>query len=93
VTTVLAFTDRIKELFLNIIDEKNGVVSGDRTREVETPPPVATRNGNQRTPLPRVHSVTPASVAALLVSGKADRLWMVSQEHTWNAEQTHSNMG
>jgi hypothetical protein len=93
VTTMQAFADRIKDLFLDIFDEKNGVVSGGRTRKVETPPPMATRNGNLRTPLPRVHTVTPASVAALLVSGKADRLWMVSQEHTWNADHTHSNMG
>lgn len=92
-TTKLPFIDRIKMLSRDIINGKNAALTRPLSYEVEILPS-RMQKGSQQSPLSSVHAVEPgATVAALLVSGKADRLWSVNQESGREVEHTHSNLG
>ena len=90
--TRLPFIDRTRTLFRDFIDGKS--VSLNRTPNYELeglPSPIV--RANQQTSLPGVRAIPSATVAALFVSGRADRLWSAKQEGAWDAEHTRSNLG
>ena len=92
VTTPQPFTDRTKALFRDFIAGKR--VAMDRTQNYEVKVlPSATDRASQKPPLSTARAIRSATVAALLVSGKADRLWLVDQERACDAEHTRSNLG
>lgn len=93
VQTRLPFIDRIKVLLRVPISGKDLVMNRIRRYEVEMLPS-PTQRESQYSPLSKVHVITPrVTLAALLVSGKADRLWMVDQKSGRDVEYTHSNLG
>jgi hypothetical protein len=91
-TTTLPFIDRTKALLRDLIDDNS--VAMDRTPDnVVEVLPSPTERGSRQTALSRVRAIPSATVAAMLVSGKADRLWLVNEESAWGAEHTQSNLG
>jgi hypothetical protein len=92
VTTRPPFIDRTKALLRDFIDGKSVAMNRTLDNEVEVLPSPTERGGHQ-TALSRVRAIPSATVAAMLVSGKADRLWRVNEESAWGAEHTRSNLG
>jgi hypothetical protein len=92
-TIRLPFMDRIKMLSRDLINGNNLPLNRPRSYEVEILPSPMQR-GSQQSPLSSVPAIKPgATVAALLVSGKADRLWLGNQESGRDVEHTRSNLG
>lgn len=85
----MPFIDRIKVLLRG--SDKDLVRNGSRGYQAEMLPS-STQRGKRQRSLPGVDAIAPGS-AALLASGKADRLWSANRKYGREMEYTRSNLG
>jgi hypothetical protein len=92
-TTRLTFTDRLKALFLGLINGNNLALTKSRSYEVEilTSP---TQRWSPQNPQSGVHTIKEeASVATRFLSSRVERFWSANRGGGRDVEHTRSNLG
>ncbi len=89
----LPFVNRIKVLFRSLRNDKDFALNRTRSYEVEILP-LPVQKASRQSRLSGANAIKPmATVAALLISGKVDRIWTINRESGRERQQTPSNLG